>query len=401
MRVVCVIAEYNPFHNGHRYHLEAIRRDLGEDTAVIAIMSGSFTQRGECAVTDKWTRAACAVEGGVNLVLELPFPYAMASAEFFAGAGVRIAASLGIADTLSFGSECGDIDTLRRIYAVTASDAYQRALATLMKEQPALGHAKAAEEAFSAICGETLPFIRTPNDILAVEYLRALDAHGKGIQAHTVRREGAAYHDSTVGTHPYPSATALRSSMKEGSLPTGTVPAGVCALLSEALRDGRAPCDSERLFPAVLSSFTLNKPTASEIPHDAGGGLYHRLRRFSGEATSLSSWIALSETKKFTRARLRRALWYSYFGVTSSDLRAPVAYTQLLGADALGLSLLKRMRKTTDIPILTKPSDVHHLSGDACRQKALADTADRLFMHTMPVARPSAEALRGKPYLKK
>lgn len=400
MRVAAVIAEYNPFHNGHRFHIDAIRRDLGEDTAVVAIMSGSFTQRGEVAVADKLTRAACAIEGGVNLVLELPFPYSLSSAEFFAKAGVHIAHALGVVDTLSFGSECGDLARLSCTAKNTSCESYRKAVAAILKDSPEMGHAKASAEAYRMLYGEDSTFVYSPNDILAAEYLRALSLYS-GIQPHTVRREGSSYHETALHPNAYPSATALRLAIKEAVLTEDTMPHGAYTLLREAITDGRAPCDGERLFPAVLSSFMLNTPFAPDTIHDAKGGLYHRLRRFADEATSLSSWIALSETKKYTRARLRRALWYSFFGVTSSDVSVPPAYTQLLGADDVGLTLLKRIRKTTAIPILTKPSDTDALTVEAQHQKRLADTADKLFLQTAPIPQSPAAALRGKPYLKK
>jgi len=400
MRVAAVIAEYNPFHNGHRFHIDAIRRDLGEDTAVVAIMSGSFTQRGEAAVADKWTRAACAIEGGVNLVLELPFPYSLSSAEFFARAGVCIADALGVADTLSFGSECGDLSALSKAAENTSCEEYRKTLSDLLNASPEKGYARAASEAYRRLYGEDSAFVCTPNDILAAEYLRALSVYG-GMKPHTVRREGSSYHETDLRPNAYPSATALRLAMKEGVLTEDTMPYGAYALLRRAIDCGSAPCDGERLFPAVLSSFMLNRPFAPDAIHDAKGGLYHRLRRYADEATSLSSWIALSETKKYTRARLRRALWYSFFGVTSSDVSEPPAYTQLLGADDVGLTLLKRIRKTTAIPILTKPSDTDGLTVQARRKKQLADTADKLFLQTMPSPLPPATALRGRPYLKK
>lgn len=404
MKTVAVIAEYNPLHNGHQYHLQSIRRDFGEDTAIVVLMSGNYTQRGDVAIVDKLTRATCAVLGGADLVLELPFPFSMASAELFCRAGVSIAHAIGIVDVLSFGSECGDLDALTAVASRIDSSAFRHAFSEIKKKHPAIGHAKAMEEAYIAAFG-TPPAssLSSPNDLLAIEYLRALAAHGGCIAPHTVRRNGASYHEATVGDTPYPSATALRSVMQQGGDLSGFVPSDVATLLSDAILRGDAPCDGEKLFPAILSSFMLNEPTASKAPaiHDAGGGLYDRLRRAGGEATSLSSWIAQSETKKYTRARLRRALWYAYFGVTSSDVKTTPGYTQLLGADALGRALLKRMRKTASIPILTKPSDTAALMGDALRQKRLSDQADRMFALTRPVSMPPASALRFTPYLKK
>ena len=135
MKIAAIIAEYNPFHNGHKYQVDKIREILGEDTAIIAIMSGNFTQRGELAITDKTVRAKSAIDCGVNLVLELPFPFSMSSAEFFAKSGVKIADSIGVVDYLVFGSESGDINELSDIASVTLSPEYHLTLETLPIEE--------------------------------------------------------------------------------------------------------------------------------------------------------------------------------------------------------------------------------------------------------------------------
>ncbi len=400
MKTVAVIAEYNPFHNGHAYHLHTIRQTFGEDAAVVIIMSGNYMQRGDVAIADKLTRAEIAVRCGANLVLECPFPFSMASAELYAKAGVYIANALGVVDVLSFGSECGDGACLQQVAKTLDSPAFRQAFRDAKKANPGFGHAKIMELAYTALCGQVpMGVLSSPNDLLSVEYLRALSALSSPIEPYIIRRIGASYHDSTTSA-AYPSATALRSVIRENGTLAGLVPTPCADLMTSAVEQGKAPCDSEKLFPALLSSFMLNTSVPSNI-HDVGGGLYERLRRSSGEATSLPSWIAHSETKKYTRARLRRALWYAYFGVTSSDVLCSPGYTQLLGADPLGCSLLKRMRKTANIPILTKPSDTAALTGAALRQKQLSDNADRMFALTRPVPMPPASALRFTPYLKK
>ncbi len=399
MKTVAVIAEYNPFHNGHRYHLQSIRDAFGDDTSIIVIMSGNYTQRGDVAIADKGTRAACAIVGGANLVLELPFPYSMAAAELFAKAGVHIANALGCVDILSFGSEHGEIDALRTVARNLDSVAFRRTFTDVRSSCRSLGHAKAMEQAYTQLYGvEQAPFPTTPNDLLGLEYLRAIDAAHSPLQPHTVLRRGASHHTSML-SDDYPSATALRAHIRQGGSLTSYMPSEAATILADAIAHGYAPCDGEKLFPAVLSTW-INTPKASDI-HDVGGGLYDRLRRCGAEATSLTSWVTLSETKKYTRARLRRALWYAYFGVTSSDIMTAPGYTQLLGADALGRHLLKRMRKETRIPILTKPADTAVLSEEALRQKQLSDKADRMFALTRAVPMAPASALRFTPYLKK
>lgn len=402
MVCVAVICEYNPFHNGHKYHIDSIRRTYGDDCAVIALMSGNYTQRGDLALTDKVCRAAAAVSCGVNLVLELPFPYSAASADMFAAAAVHILCELGAVDVLSFGSECGDTARLLRVAQRTAADDFRDKVKSYVKEHPAVGYAAAVTAVYHTNFGDGDTDIFTePNNTLALAYLRAAYEEKAPFSYHTVTRVGSAYNETALA-EKYPSATALRSAISEGRDIRGFVPAECFPFLEKAVAEGRLPADAERLYPAVLSSFLLNDSGASECNiQDATGGLYHRLRRFSKEATSLSSLIALSETKKFTRARIRRAVLFSLLGVTSSDAKSQPAYTQLLAADCLGLSVLKKVRKTADIPILTKPADTARLSGAALRQKALSDKADMLYAVATPQASLPADALRFTPFIKK
>ena len=172
MKVAAIIAEYNPFHNGHKYQVDKIREKLGEDTAIVAIMSGNFTQRGEIAITDKTIRSRAAVECGVNLVIELPFPYSMSSAEFFARGGVAIAESIGVVDYLVFGSECGDVRVLSDIASVMLSSEYQLTMDTL-RDDPQFrerGYPELCEIALSRIYGrEVSRDFFSPNNILGIE----------------------------------------------------------------------------------------------------------------------------------------------------------------------------------------------------------------------------------------
>ncbi len=400
MITVAIICEYNPFHNGHLHQIEAIRREFGEDTRIIAIMSGSFTQRGESAIMDKFDRAKCAVLSGVNLVLELPFPFSMSSAELFATAGVAISDSLGIVDYLSFGSESGDISAITEYAERTLSKEYLSLLDRMTNEpsNSALGYARLCEMAYSALYGK--PIALSPNNILAIEYVKAIIRRGSKIKPHTVRREGADY-NSTSLSEVNPSATAIRREVLGGNISAlGHVPAVTREVLLDALRTGAFPCDMERLAPAVLSFFRLSPTDAPVELHDAKGGLYNRLRATSLEADNIKTLVSLSETKKYTNARILRATWYSFFGVTSSDVKDEPRYTQLLAMDGTGRSCLKEIRKRGSLAVVTKPSDTDGLSDTAKRQKALSDRADSIFHLTRPSAVCGNHSLRCSPYVK-
>lgn len=402
MSIVAVICEYNPFHLGHAYQLEKIRECLGADTGIVALMSGNFTQRADVAIADKFTRAASAVMSGADLVLEIPFPFSSASAQLYATAGVRLAASLGICDTLAFGSECGDKERLCRVAENLSSPALEAALAAAVHERCDTGYPRLLDETYRALFGDKdATLLCSPNDTLAVEYLRALAGVTPGMKPLVIPRTGAAYHNRELPQHGFASASSIRRVITaDATIPVPYLTPEVAHLLETERCAGRLPADIDRLSTAILSYFMLNSPPRPNI-HDAEDGLYFRLCKYAHEATSVSSLCDLSATKKYTRARVRRAILFSFFGVTSSDVKSAPAYTQLLGATKRGLSLLKQSKTKAGIPILTKPSDKNSLSAVALRQKALSDRADELYGLCLPTPRRGADAYRISPFIVK
>lgn len=404
MKVAAIITEYNPFHNGHKYQVDKIRELLGDDTVVIAIMSGNFTQRGEIAIADKTVRAKAAVECGVNLVLELPFPFSMSSADFFAKGGVYIANALGIVDYLVFGSECGNIRELSDIASIMLSSEYQLYLDSL-KNSPDYrdaGYPELCEKALSDIYGKE--FSRdffSPNNILGIEYIKALKSLHSDIEALTIRREGAGYLDIINPMAEFQSASAIREEIACKNLSAlDFVPQNAKNIYIKAIDEGKMPSDISRLDLALISFFRLNSPKADLDIHDATGGLYNRLCEMSAEATSISNLTKRTETKKYTTARIRRAIWNSYFGVTSSDIRSMPSYTQVLAMDSTGRAALKRIKKVTDFPVITKPSSYKDMDEQVVKQKEMSNKADSVFALTLKVANSGRFALTFTPYVK-
>ncbi len=402
MKTAVIISEYNPFHTGHEYQIEKIREDLGADTAVVSIMSGNFVQRGDVAVMDKHERARLAVLSGVDLVLELPFPYSMGSAEFFASAGVSIANAIGVADHLSFGSECGDAERLRAVAKNTLSPEYNAELARMIDAHTndSTGYPALCELAYKSIFGEDLGIDFSPNNILAIEYLKALILSESPIMPHTVKRLGSDHKAVDISEATHQSATAIRSLIFENyNSAAEFIPYSAKSAFFEAFDLGEAPCDAEKLSSAIISYFRLN-PYAPCEAHDAGGGLYNRLHKASLEATTISSLTELAMTKKFTAARVRRAMWFSYFGITSSDIRKLPRYTQVLAMNDVGKSILKQIKKVSDFPVLTKPSFSDFGDEETLKQKMRADRADMIFQLTKPIPHPAAFALTSTPFIK-
>ena len=403
MKTVAIISEYNPFHNGHLYQINQIREEFGDDTAIIAIMSGNYTQRGEIALMDKWERARAAVMCGVNLVLELPFPYSMSSAEFFARAGVHIASSLNTVDILSFGSECGDIKTLTAIAENMSAVEFKNTLDDFLnnKQFDALGYPKLVQSAYESIYKTSFDIDFKPNNILALEYIKALREISSPIIPHTIKRSGADYSsDSILPKESFQSATAIRNAIYADNEFSSYIPEPVHGIIGEEFKNSNAPCDASKLDEAILSHFRLSHPTAECDIHDADGGLYNRLVKMSYEAKNISSLIDLSATKKYTTARIRRAIWYSFFGVTSSDVKNSPKFTQVLALDTVGQVLLRGIKKNGSIPVITKPS-IKFSDSDAKRQKQLSDNADFIFQLSKPQADSASSIYKRSPFVKK
>lgn len=404
MNTVAIISEYNPFHNGHLYQIEKIREEFGKDTAIVAIMSGNYTQRGELAIMDKWKRAEAAVMCGVNLVLELPFPYSSSSAEFFARAGVHIANEIGVIDYLSFGSESGDIAELLEIAQNMENEKFDSELKKILSDSQYqnVGYPKQLQLAYEKAFDKSLlddTFIS--NNILAFEYIKALKKSKSKIIPHTIKRTGADYSAKKIDTSTkHQSATAIRELLLKHSSADEFIPNAVSCIYNSELDKKNAPCDANKLSSAILSNLMLNDPEAERDIHDAKGGLYNRLKKMSFEAKDISSLIVFSETKKYTTARIRRAIWYSFFGVTSSDVKELPTFTQVLALDKVGRMLLKNIENNENFGTFTKPSFCPK-NYTQIKQKKLADNADVLFQFSKPNCDNGATVYRRTPFVKK
>ena len=389
MRIAAVISEFNPFHNGHRFFIDSVRERLGADTCIIALMSGNYTQRGEIAIADKLTRAEAAIHGGADLVLEIPFPYSTSSAEFFARAGVSIADGLSVVDTLAFGSECGDLERLSTVAKRLSSDEFTDALAKAIESEADMGYARITESVFRRLYGDDGGLLSRPNDILAIEYLRAIDRLNSPITPLVIQRIGD-YHAKTLteGISASSVRNALLASPTEAyaAMPPESATAVQCAVAA-----GHAPADISRLGATLLSYF---RTVALAKTDDLG----HRLRNAAVRATDFDEFLSLAATKRYTHAHLRRAVWHRYFGVTSADLSVPPAFTQVLGMNERGRMALRLAAKQAKIAILTKPADSRAFVGEAARQAMLSQGADLIYPLAMPVPVSGNYFILSSPY---
>ncbi|MBR7098515.1 MAG: nucleotidyltransferase family protein [Clostridia bacterium] len=395
MRVAGIICECNPLHGGHLYLMEQARAD-GAD-AVVCVMSGCFTQRGEAAVFDPRTRAEMILaEGGADAVFEFPFPYSAAGAEQFALAGVSILQRLGV-DELWFGSECGELALLQRCAEIACSDAFLQAY----RERCRLGASGTAESYFALLRemgGMDMPL---SNDILGIAYLKAILTQNASMKAVTVKRLGSAYREKALTVDSFPSATALRRLIaEEGVSALGAYASdAVMTLARRQTENGCAPADLALAERAILARFRLISTDALESIPELSGGLGRRMAEISSKVETLEDLIGRSVTKKYTEARVRRGILFAMTGVEEFDLKRIPAYAVLLAANRTGCRFLSERKKSREIGVVTCHGDLPD-TPDAKRQEELTHRAFALYGLMLPQVRSVESFLRCSSVMK-
>ena len=393
MNIAGITAEYNPFHTGHAYQISALKAQLGPDTSVVAVMSGSWVQQGRPAVTDKWTRARMALNGGADLILELPTVWAAASAESFARGAVELLCRCGVIDTLCFGSETGELVPLLAAAECLDSPDYPEQLRKAL--EGGASFAAARQAAVEALIGPAGAALASPNNNLGVEYLRSLRALGSTIRPITVRREGAAHNSLGKTGEGFRSATQLRQHLARGEWEAVRpyVPAGNLPLLQSApLTD---PELGERAVLACLRKMAAED--WAKLPDaGAGEGLPQRLERAGRQCRSLDDFFTLAKTRRYAMARLRRMALWAFLGLTAADVPAEPPYLRVLGFNARGREVLKQMKTTAQLPILTKPAHARELDGPGRRLFELEAQCTDLYGLFLPqLPPPGQEWTRG------
>ncbi len=387
MRTAGIICEYNPFHTGHKRQIDMLR-GMGYD-CIVCVMSGNYTQRGEPAIFDKYTRAESAIMGGADVVLDLPFPYSSFSAEGFADAGVHILSSIGV-DAICFGSECGDAATLERAADAVLSPEFKEIYSNLTRS--GRGSAAAYFDAIGAITQENATLLS--NDILGISYIAAIKKLGAKLDILPIKRDGAAYNEKLLDETVLPSASAIRERIKGGTGDVeadlfGYIPDKSLSVLSKAHKNGFPVVFTENIGDKILSFFRLmsaNEIAARAISRSMGGdavaedgcGICQRLCNVARECPSLAEFLQKSYTAKFTDARINRVVLFSLLGVSDAFLHTVPQYTTLLAANGVGREFLSSIRKDCDFPIITKPAD----APDSV-QKTVSEAADALYAEAM------------------
>ena len=334
MQTVGVICEYNPFHLGHKKQLDAIRAKFGPETAIVCLMSGNFVQRGYPAVFDKMHRSEAALRCGADLVLELPVQYALSSAEGFAAGGVAILSS--ICDTLCFGAETADGDLLMTTARALLSDRFPAALRAHLDAGLSFPAARQAALADLGLDGKIL---ETPNNILAVEYCKAILAQGCAMDIFPIRRDGS-YHD-IVADEKEPSATAVRQLIAAGREWKPYVPKEAhLAFANAAVHELR---HGEKAILARLR--TMTDAEFEALPYGSEG-LWRKLMHESRRRTTLEEILTAVKSKRYTRSCLDRMVMCAFLGLRAADLETQPSYVRVLGFSDAGRSILGRHRES-------------------------------------------------------
>jgi len=381
MTTAGIIAEYNPFHCGHHYHIEETRRLCGADYVII-VMSGDFTQRGTPAITDKYERTHMALLGGADLVLELPTLFATGSAGDFAAGAISLLDKLGTVDYVSFGSETGSLSGLTEAAVLLSQEPPQ--FGALLKEQLKAGnsYARARFHVLNSLLTDPIP--EGPNNLLGLEYMTALQKRCSHIRPFTIPRKGAGYHDASL-TDEFPSAMSVRNllafaspdktkpqnHMFCSSLLSGKVPAKMLPLWEDLLSQNRI------LFPSDLTlalryrllteqSFSLNSRTDFSRYADVTRELSDKLNKYRLEFANWDDLCALAKSRELTYSRISRALCHILLGITSDMLISArmadyVPYARILGFKKQARPLLSMIKKNSSLPLLSKLADAHRL----------------------------------------
>ena len=350
-RVLGIIAEYNPFHNGHLYHIAKSKKETGAEY-LIAVISGNFVQRGNTSIINKWKKARMALLNGVDLVIELPTIYSISSAENFAEGAIKIFNSLGIVDSLSFGMETNDISTLNNIANVLFNE--PKEYITILSHELKKGNSfpKARENALMMYLNDIKRYANVlsgSNNILGIEYLKAMRKTKSIITPIGIKREKVLYNDKYI-VDEFASATAIRKMLMTKQLNdiSKVMPRNSYLLLGEELKEGHYVVDISRFEKEII--YTLRKMNVEDIAKlpDVSEGLENSIKNAADSCNTLEELINIVKTKRFTQTRIQRILLYALLGIDKKQMEISkkiTPYVRVLGFNNKGKELISEMMK--------------------------------------------------------
>ena len=358
-KVLGIIAEYNPFHNGHLYHLENSKKLTGCDYT-IAVISGNFTQRGSTSLIDKWEKTKAALLNGVDLVIELPVLYSISSAENFADGAVKILNSLGIVDYLSFGAEHSNISDLNKIADILCNEPEEYKRLLLNELKTGISFPKARENALIKYLDNDsyLNILSSPNNILGIEYLKALRRYNSNIKPISISRTQVGYNSNQISNN-IASATAIRNLVKneDFDIIKSSVPESTYSVLMYNVKSGRFVTDFNTFGKEIL--YILRRMSIEEIANlpDISEGLEFAIKNAVNSCNSLSELLDSVKSKRYTATRIQRIFLYALLGISKFDMeisRNTLPYIRILGFNDNGKKLVSEISKMNpNISIIT------------------------------------------------
>lgn len=354
-----IITEYNPFHKGHKYHLENAKSDTNAD-GIVCVMSGNFMQRGIPAIVDKWKRTEMAIRNGVDLVLELPMVYSLSSAEHFAFGSVSLLDSLGVIDNLYFGSEEGNIDLLESIAntLVAEPEAYKASLKHYLNIGLPFHSSRANALNDYLISNDILDVLSNSNNILGIEYIKAIKVLKSNIIPKTLKREGSMYNDPKLNS-VFSSATSIRKHLKENSLDKleNALTKNSYDILFNLSSSDYPFTFEEDMFKYIKYKLLTSNNCLSSLP-DISEGLDNKILKEVLVSNSLDELILNSKSKRYTYTRISRILAQTFLNLEDYDLlnlsKSPAPYARVLGFNSNGRDILKKIKSKNNIDIITK-----------------------------------------------
>lgn len=411
MKVLGLVTEHNPFHNGHSYHVAA-SKELNKSSHVISVMSGNFLQRGAPGLMDKWTRSKIAVDNGVDLVVEIPTVFAMNSAEYFAYGSMALLDSLNIVDQVCFGSEYGEIAAFIPISQTLLDEpeSYQLTLKSNLKA--GLSFAKSRELALEAyITSQNKPFcnlLNSANNILGTEYIKSLLRLKSPIQPTTIKRISNDYNSRDI-ENPISSATAIRESLKLNDnaldLIKHTVPKPTYTGMASYLASGKNFVVIEAFSDIIIARLRMSTAESLREIHDISEGLEHRLISESLKTDSIVELINKVSTKRYTRTRIQRVLFNLLLNITKTYMGSTghirPLYCRVLAFNERGAELLKVMKKSSNIEIISNLAKKNHYSQEVKDMLAFDIKASNLYAlgYDKSEYRSGQEEFTKRPYI--